>query len=135
MLVQLFLGTTDTDDESMLIREISGDFQGGTDATFIASLDGEQTDAPVVSDFFLTLEVRFDLYPEEIGLQLRASNTETAIERQTSEGGATREDTIIFFRPPRFYAGRSNEVVVEQIPIPTPSEGAYRQFTFIITDR
>ena len=113
----------------MLFREISGDFGGGSDVTFIASLDAEQTDAPIVSDFYITLELRMDLYPEEIGLQLRASNTETAIERQ-----ATREDTIIFFRPPRYYAGKANEVITERIPIPTPSVGAFRQFTFIITD-
>lgn len=114
----------------MLLREISGDFDGGTDVTFIASLDGEQTDAPIVSDFYITLELRMDLYPEEIGLQLRSSNTETAIERLE-----TREDTIIFFRPPRYYAGKSNQVITERIPIPTPSVGAFRQFTFIITDR
>ena len=70
-----------------------------------------------------------DLYPEELGLQLRASNTETATERQNS-----REDTIVFFRPPRYYADRAEEVVVEKIPIPTSSPGASRQYSFIVTD-
>jgi hypothetical protein len=114
----------------MLLHELSGDFQGGSDFTFIATEGSQQTDAPVIdSDFFITLELRMDLYPEEIGLQLRASNSETAQSRQS-----TREDTIIFFRPPRYYAGRSNQVVLERIPIPAPSRGANRQFTFIITD-
>lgn len=44
-------------------------------------------------------------------------------------------DSIIFFRPPGYYAGRVGDTIVEQIPIPETSSGASRDFTFIITDR
>ena len=88
----------------------------------------EPTAAPVgLSENFLTLELRFDQYPEEIALQLRVSDSETSLERE-------RSGTVIFFRPPRFYADYVDQTVVEVIPTPQINPGASRQFTFIVTD-
>ena len=129
--VRLFLGATNTDDTSRIIFESGGDFKAGVDHSFIATFNNEPTAAPVIDgDSFLTLELRFDLYPEELGLQLRMRNSETAVERQNN-----REDSIIFFRPPRYYASYVDQSVVETIPIPTSSPGASRDYSLIVTDR
>jgi hypothetical protein len=130
--VKLFLGTTSTEDETMLILNEDGLFGEGIDFTFLASLSGgnnnEPTPAPIPSDYYLTLQLRLDLYPDEIGLQLRMGDPDTATERRVTT------DTVIFFRPPRYYAGYSDTMVVEQIPIPRAAVGTTREYTFIITD-
>lgn len=128
--MQVFLGTTDTDDTSRMIFEAAGDFESSVDFSFIASFNSEPTTAPQFDgDAFLTLELRTDLYPEELGLQLRASNSETAISRQSN-----REDTVIFFRPPRHYLDFVDHLVTEKIPIPTSHPGTNRQYILIVTD-
>ena len=66
---------------------------------------------------------------QEIGLQLRASNPESAVERQSS-----REDTVVFFRPPRYYEKYVDQLVREKILLPAPNPGANRQYSFIISD-
>lgn len=129
-LVQLFLGTADVEDESKKIFETDGQFKGGIDFSFLATTEPQPTEAPIVeSDAYLTLQLNFDLYPGEVGVQLRASYAETAIERQSARGS-----TVIFFRPPRYYSSFTNERVTEQIPIPLPSAGSSREFTLIVTD-
>jgi hypothetical protein len=127
--VQLFLGTTDTEDNSRMIFENRGNFEGSLEFSFISSFDTDSTSPPKLEgELFLTLELRLDLYPDEIGFQLRAKSTDTAISRQN------REDAVIFFRPPRYYADRARQTVTELIPLPSISPGAIREFTFIITD-
>jgi len=112
-----------------MIFENNGDFQGSLDFSFISSFDTDPTSPPRLdSEFFLTLELRLDLYPEEISFQVRAKSDETAVARQN------RDDSVIFFRPPRFYADKARQTVVEIIPLPTISPGASRDFTFIISD-
>jgi hypothetical protein len=59
--VQLFLGTTDIFDDSAMIFESDGNFQSGTSHTFMAALDGATAPPVLVSDAFLTLELRMDL--------------------------------------------------------------------------
>jgi secreted trypsin-like serine protease len=129
--VKLFLGTTNTDDDTMLILDEDGAFGEGIDFSFMASLTGgnnnEPTSTPIPSDYYLTLEIRMDLYPDEIGVQLRMTDPVTATERRVT-------DTVIFFRPPRYYSGSSETVVVEQIPIPRATVGTENEYTFIITD-
>jgi hypothetical protein len=126
------LGTTDINDNDKMIFENKGEFEGSLDFSFISSFNADpnsSTSAPNINnDFFLTLELRLDLYPQEIGFQVRAKNSETAISRQN------REDTVIFFRPPRYYIDKARQTVTEIIPLPTISPGASREFTFIITD-
>ena len=126
-IVKLFLGTTDTDDESKLLREIGGNFGSTFNLNFIASLDGEEIGGlpSFESDFFLTLELKMDAYPEELALRLLASPSDQSAE----------SEQVLFFRTPRYYADRGYEVVTERIPIPDPSNGTCREYTFIIIDR
>jgi hypothetical protein len=129
--VKLFLGATNTEDDTLLIWNQDGDFGRGIDFSFMASLaddnNNEPTPAPIPSDYYLTLQLKMDMYPEEIGLQLRMGDPDTAIQRRVNE-------TVIFFRPPRFYAGNADMVVIEKIPIPRAAVGTTREYTFIITD-
>jgi len=132
--VQLFLGTTDIFDSSRLIFESDGNIQAGKDHEFMAALNNDSTDPPLLpSEVFLTLELRMDFYPGEISVQLRMDNEETSINREAA--AKAKEDTVIFFRPPEYYKDRVNEIVVERISIPGTSPGASRQFSFIISDR
>lgn len=129
---KLFLGATNTDDDSMLILDENGAFGMGMDFTFLASLavgNNEPTPTPIPSDYYITLQLRLDLYPAEIGLQLRMGHTDTGT---TTERTVT--DTVIFFRPPRYYAEYSDVVIVEKIPIPRAAVGTTQEYTFIITD-
>ncbi len=129
-MVQLFLGTAETEDESKIIFESDGAFKGGVDYSFLATEDPLPTEAPLGdSNAYLTLQIYFDLFPGEIGVQLRASYAETAIARQS-----TQENTVIFFRPPRYYSNYVNERVTERIPIPMPRAGTSREFILIVTD-
>lgn len=130
-IVQLYLGNTNVDDSSGMIFESDGNFVAGVDHTFIAvPLDGT-TSAPVMpSEAHLTLELRMDLYPAEVSVQLRMHADEASLSRQTDRG-----DPIVFFRPPGYYKDRVNEVVTERIAIPAGTPGERRTFTFIITDR
>jgi hypothetical protein len=126
--VKLFLGTTDTTDSSRIIFESDGNFDGTVEHTFIASFDTAPTSAPMVGDTFLTLELRLDLYPEEIGVQLRMNGDtgSTAVSRA--------DDSVVFFRPPRYYSEFADTTVTERINVPIIEEGESRGFTFIITD-
>jgi hypothetical protein len=73
----------------------------------------------------------FFRYPGEISFQLRMDNSgKTSINREED-----RNDTIVFFRPPRYYKDRVNEVVTERVPIPQTAPGDICQFSFIIADR
>jgi trypsin len=127
--VKLFLGTADVEEESKLIHEADGDFNGGFDFSFLATMEQGPTEGPLFeSEAFVTLYLYFDLYPGEVGVQLRANSDEVANGRQKME------DTVIFFRPPRYYSDHVNERVIERIPIPRPHLGANRDFTLIVTD-
>lgn len=127
--IKIFLGTADIDDKSKLIHEADGDFKEGFDFSFLATLEQQATEAPLVEgDAYLTLNLYFDLYPGEVALQLRAGNSQVAVQRQDID------NSVIFFRPPRFYSKYVNERVIERIPIPLPREGTSREFTLIVTD-
>jgi hypothetical protein len=109
--------------------ESDGQIGGGIDTSFVASFGTVSTPAPLsVGNNFLTLELRLDQYPEEIAIQLRISESEAAVEQRDASG------TVLFFRPPRYFAGKAGETVVEKIPLPEIDPGTTRQFTFIITD-
>ena len=99
--------------------------------TFLASaVDESASMSPSKDDnMFLTLEIRMDLYPEEISFQLRQDKVVEAIavERRTSG--------VVFFRPPRFYhSSHTNQIVREVIPIPPGAQGSLQHFTLIMTD-
>jgi hypothetical protein len=128
--VRLVLGTNDIRDSSRVIFESDGNIEAGVDHTFIASFDDFATSAPLISsDVYITLQLRMDLYPAEISVQLRMDIDETSSSRQID-----RHDPIVFFRPPGYYADRVNEVVTEQIAIPITTPGATRKYNFIIAD-
>ena len=62
--VELYLGTSDTNDKDSLIFESDGSFQSGVDYTFQAISDAEALPNPITeSDAFVTLEMRMDSYP------------------------------------------------------------------------
>ena len=127
--VELFLGTVDSEDETRVILKEDGDFGGGVDVSFVASFAAEPTLAPQIDGTsFLSLELRFDQYPEEIAVQLRTTDSETSIQRDDDSG------IVLFFRPPRYYVDHVEQTVIEKIPIPDDIEGVGREFTFIITD-
>jgi len=128
--IQLFLGTDDVGDESKTIYSTNGDFNRGMDFSFLTSMGNQEIiDIPMIPrENFLTLELYFDLYPGEVGIQLRVYDDDVVVERQT------RQDTVIFFRPPRFYSDYVNERVTERIPIIFPTQGARMDFTLIVTD-
>ena len=126
--VQLFLGGSGSGSEGRIILDEDGDFGGGVDITFVASFDSEPTTAPQIDgNNFLSLELRFDQYPEEIAVQLRINDSETASQRDDS-------GSVLFFRPPRYYVDHVEQTVIEKIPIPDTTAGTSQQFTFIITD-
>ncbi|KAG7353653.1 peptidase S8 family protein [Nitzschia inconspicua] len=129
--VQLFLGTTDIFDYSRMIFQSDGKFQDEIDHTFMASLESFPSTLSLLPDqTYLTLELRMDLYPGEIAVQLRMSGEYDSIGRQDGKA-----KTVIFFRPPGFYSNRVGETFLEHIPIPDIVSGASRHFVFIITDR
>lgn len=114
-----------------MIFESDGNIEAGVDHTFIASFGNVTTSTPLISsDVYITLQLRMDLYPSEISAQLRMDVDETSTSRQVD-----RQDPIIFFRPPGYYADRVNEVVTERIAIPITTPGSTRKFSFIIADR
>ena len=111
----------------MILQE-DGNFGGGVDVSFVASFAAEPTLAPQIDgNNFLSLELRFDQYPEEIAVQLRTTDSGTSIQRDDS-------GIVLFFRPPRYYVDYVEQTVIETIPIPDDIEGAGREYTFIITD-
>eukprot|EP00934_Nitzschia_sp_Nitz4_P004364 Nitzschia sp. Nitz4//scaffold232_size35869//9056//12145//NITZ4_007804-RA/size35869-processed-gene-0.17-mRNA-1//-1//CDS//3329543321//4354//frame0 len=127
--VKLYLGTTE-EDPDFLIFESDGDFDGGVDFTFLASEDADATLSPIVDgDAYLTLQLYLDLYPEEVGVQLRAFPPVATASRQDIDDGY-----ILFFRPPRYYVDMPNQMVTERIPIPAVAEGQSQEFILIVTD-
>jgi len=80
-------------------------------------------------DYELTLELRMDLYPEEIGFQIRVDTLvgAVAIEKRASNA--------IFSRPPGYYnASHTNQIVREQIVLPYPGNKALQHFTLVMMD-
>jgi hypothetical protein len=108
-----------------------GSFSSSFEHYFLSSevVSQSLSSLPVDSSNYLTLELRMDLYPEEIGFQVRVENIDGA--------GATekRSSEVIFFRPPRFYnISHTNRVVHETIPIPDGSWRPLKHFTLVMID-
>lgn len=127
--VQLYLGTTE-EDPSKLLYEADGDFDSGVEFSFLTTISTEPTPAPGLDgENYLTLNLYLDLYPGEIGVQVRASDAGTAVSRQDLE-----QNSVIFFRPPTYYADYPNQMITETIPLPYTEPGASRYFSLIVTD-
>lgn len=126
-LVRLYLGHEEAGDQILAIDHDGSSFEH----TFLASLATSPSVAVAPSDTvkFLTLEIRMDLYPEEISFQLREETVvgAVAVERRASN--------VVFFRPPGFYnMSHANQVVREIIPLPSRSRGSLQHFTLVMID-
>lgn len=77
---------------------------------------------------FVTLEMKMDLYPEEIGFQLRADTLvgAVAVEKRASD--------VVFYRSPGFYAGRTNEIVREKIMLPALGTKSLQHYSLVVID-
>ena len=112
------------------------DYDGLFASTFVYSFVASAMEKPTSTSLshtrdgiFLTLEIRMDLYPEEISIQLRHDQVVEAIAVQRRAGGN------VFFRPPHFYnSSYTNRIVREVIPIPTGAHGASQHFTLTMLD-
>ena len=131
--VQLFLGTTDIEDTSKMIFESDGLFGGATHFSFLSSLNtGLPDSSNTLNGDFVTLEMQFDVNPQEIGFQLRSEHTEAVTSRQTKCG---KEGSLISFRPAGYYdESYATKNVTEIVPLPFIRSGSSRTFTFVITD-
>lgn len=121
--VRLFLGAVDTTDEQSMILDMDGSFGIGFDFTFMATRTTSATEPPETSDDFLTLELYMDMFPEEISIALILPGTSSGL-----------DDHVLFFRPPRHYAGRASQTVTEIIPIPDIPSGSSQGLVFVIND-
>lgn len=98
---------------------------------------------------FLTLELRLDVFPEDVEFQLRMrtvnGNDRPMARNATSATGETilngysdyvneDEGEIILFRPEGYYKKFSQQTVYETIPLPVQMAGK-REFVFIITKK
>jgi trypsin len=129
---QVSLGTSDITDESAIIIGPIRSFGYGMDHTFLASFDNDQPENPVDSSPgdgpFLTLQIQFDEYPDEIGWILRSDYGGTTAQARM-EGRQTTN--TVAFRSPRYYNSTvASQLVTETIPV--PAENA--EYTFILTD-
>jgi hypothetical protein len=126
-LVRLFLGTDNTTDTGSMIHERDGAYGTGFDFAFVATLGAVATPPPLPpsqnSEDYLTLELYMDLFPEEISVALSLPTS----------SNQNLEDTVLFFRPPRYYKGLASQKVVERIPLPTLF-GITQVFTVVIHD-
>jgi hypothetical protein len=67
--VRLFLGTLDISDSSRMIFESDGNFQSGTDHTFLAAFPSTVSLPPSDDYMYLTLVMKTDLYVATFVLQ------------------------------------------------------------------
>ena len=113
-----------------MVLDHNGRLKQALDHVFMALLvDDVSSGAVTSSGSYLTLELRFDLYPEEIGFQLRADTLVGAVAIQK------RASSIIFFRAPGFYDSRhTNQVVRETIALPTDEAGSVKHYSLILLD-
>ncbi|CAB9499955.1 Vitamin K-dependent protein C (Fragment) [Seminavis robusta] len=129
--IRIFIGRFSSQGISPLVFNHDGSFTSSLDHTFLASQRQLQPPAPLPASNhdFLTLEIRMDLYPEEIGFQVRADTIEGVVAVQK------RASDLIFFRPPRFYnASHTNQVVHETIPLPQGDSTSVHHFSLIMID-
>lgn len=133
--VQVLLGTMDVNERDKAILERrGGDMKDFFEVTFTSweTSDQAATDPPAVGNGepFLTIALGFDLYPQEIGWQLRV------LDRSLIDFSRTEEEDgeIVAFRPIGFYSDRARETVFDQVAIPQLPPNGERDFIFIITD-
>eukprot|EP00529_Nitzschia_sp_RCC80_P007807 CAMPEP_0113509608 /NCGR_PEP_ID=MMETSP0014_2-20120614/37671_1 /TAXON_ID=2857 /ORGANISM="Nitzschia sp." /LENGTH=1244 /DNA_ID=CAMNT_0000405459 /DNA_START=1 /DNA_END=3732 /DNA_ORIENTATION=- /assembly_acc=CAM_ASM_000159 len=133
--VQLYLGTTTDifDDTNMIFEEEKG---GGKEVshTFLSTLVAGSTNGMVPQyargPSFLTLNIYFDLFPDEISYHIRMVRESSQSVSDSSE----QDDKLIFFRPPGFFKGFTNTEVTEKIPLPVIPMNSRRQFALIVQD-
>ena len=97
----------------------------------MASLDQTASSLPASGneEDFLTLEIRMDMYPEEVGFQLRPQTIVGAIAMEK------RASNVIFFRPPGYYnRDYVNRIVQEIIPLPLREKNSPSLFQLIMMD-
>jgi hypothetical protein len=137
-LVQVLLGTqiADTSDIENTILFLGGPKLGqqmtdSFDITFISEINGDSTvtSPPEDDEPYITLELRLDVYPEEVGVQLRTRDLVSISRSSPAEDGE-----IVFFRNQGYYADKKDETVYETIALPKLDLGAQREFIFIVTD-
>jgi hypothetical protein len=130
----LLLGTQDISDRSMAIFEKrGGDMSDSFETTFTSWMNNGPTTPPTIGngDKYVTLQLGLDIYPQEIGFQLRVRDrSATNISRNDADDGE-----IVVFRPQGYYANRVKELVYEQIELPTLPPNMERDFIFIISDQ
>lgn len=108
-----------------------GVFGSSLEFSFLASL----SPLPVASStgldsrHSLTLEMRMDLYPEEIGFLIRADTLVGAIAVERRAGA------VIYFRSPAFYnSSDADQVIRETIPLPSSAADSVQHYTLIMID-
>lgn len=131
--VRLFLGEQDVGGNAApLIFDHNGSFGSSLDHSFLASFS-DVTDPLVAysadnTGDYLTIELRLDLYPEEIGFQIRAETITGAIAIEK------RASNVVFFRPPGFYnISHANQIVREKIHLPLRARSS-GHFSLIVMD-
>ncbi|KAL3929865.1 MAG: hypothetical protein SGBAC_012022 [Bacillariaceae sp.] len=134
--IQVLLGTMDVNERDKAILERrGGDMKDFFEVTFTSWETSNQaaTDPPAVGNGepFLTIALGFDLYPQEIGWQLRVLDR-SPIDYSRTEG---EDGEIVAFRPIGFYSDRLRETVFDQVAIPQLPPNGERGFIFIITDK
>ncbi|CAJ1954834.1 unnamed protein product [Cylindrotheca closterium] len=132
--IQVLLGTMDVNERDKAILERrGGDMKESFEVTFTSWENSNQaTEAPAVGsgESFLTIALGFDLYPQEIGWQLRVRDR-SLIDFSRSE---EEDGEIVAFRPIGYYSDRARETVFDQVAIPQLPLNGERDFIFIITD-
>ena len=126
----IFVGTADTSDESSAIVSGSGDYGERAEHVFLARSPAVTLTLPSDSPF-LTLEIKFDDYPEDVVWILKADDAETG----TAVARTTMQQSVIEFGPSEPYPSElAGQVTSTEIRIPAISENAVRGFTFIFVD-
>jgi len=134
--IQVVLGTLDVEEREKSILELRGENMKESVEVYFTSWkneDTQATDPPAIGngETFLTIAIGFDLYPKEIGWQLRIRDRSlTDISRTEEEDGE-----IVVFRPVGYYSDGARETVYDQLPIPPLPPNGEREFIFIITDQ
>ena len=131
--VRLFLGEQSVSgNEAPPIFDHDGSFGSSLEHSFLASFS--EVNDPLVAysadntGDYLTMELRLDLYPEEIGFQIRAETMSGAIAVEK------RASNVVFFRPPGFYnISHSNQIVQEKIHLPLRVK-SFGHFSLIVMD-
>eukprot|EP00526_Cylindrotheca_closterium_P002109 CAMPEP_0113605620 /NCGR_PEP_ID=MMETSP0017_2-20120614/2424_1 /TAXON_ID=2856 /ORGANISM="Cylindrotheca closterium" /LENGTH=1097 /DNA_ID=CAMNT_0000514121 /DNA_START=208 /DNA_END=3498 /DNA_ORIENTATION=- /assembly_acc=CAM_ASM_000147 len=132
--IQVLLGTMDVNERDKAILERrGGDMRDFFEVTFTSWENSNQaTDPPAVGsgEAFLTIALGFDLYPQEIGWQLRVRDRSLIDFSRTEE----EDGQIVAFRPIGYYSDRARETVYDQVAVPQLPPNGERDFIFIITD-